>query len=443
MSILCPTDFSSASGAAADVAAALAQRLNVPLRLLHCASDWIPAGEVIVPLSDEGMIRRQLEKEADRLRGGGELEIRLEPRSGIPYQEIVASAVFERPELLVIGSTGRGRAERWLIGSVAERVAERAPVPTLVVREPDALLSWLRTGSDLRLLCAVDRTVSAGAALTELASLKALGGLQIEAASIGSGRSADYVGDPETRQRDIWERLRETIGEAPVQVHVRDQPGDAVAAFLDIAGERKVNLLVVGSHQRQGWERLKAPSFSRGVLTHAHHNVLCVPVEAVAPSGTEAGTSLPRVERILLATKFAENWTDAVRTALALLPDGGRVHLVHVCPEPKRGLNPLVASAVYFDHCLETVRDREEAERKFRELPESCTNIPGVRLTSEVMVNDEVAGTVCDVAERIGADLICLETGGVSKAGALLGSTVLGVLSKAHKPVLLVPPPLP
>ncbi len=442
MSILCPTDFSPAAAAASDVAFALAKRLGVPLRLLYCSSDWITAGEVVIPLSDEEVIRRQLDAEATRLGRDAGVEIRIESRSGVPYQEIVASALFDRPNLLVIGSTGRGRAERWLIGSVAERVAERAPVPTLVVREPAVLLSWLRAGARLRLLCAVDRTASTGAALTELAALKALGGLEIEAASIGTGRQADYSGDPETRQRDIWERLQETIGEAPVQVHVRDRAGDAVAAFLEIAKERKAELLVVGSHQRHGWERLKAPSFSRGVVTHAHENVLCV----TASAGSGAGATdmeLPKVERILVATKFEENWPDALRTAVGLLPDGGRIHLVHVCAEPKRGINPLVASAVYFDHCLETVREREEAESKFQELPEVFTTIPGVRITSEVIVHDDVATTVCEAADRIGAELICLESKGVSKTGALLGSTVIGVLSKAHKPVMIVPPLLP
>jgi nucleotide-binding universal stress UspA family protein len=442
MSILCPTDFSPASAAAADVAAALAGRLGVPLRLLFCSSDWIATGEVIVPFSDEGLIQRQLEAEADRLRGGTNLEIRVESRRGIAYQEIVAAAMTERPELLVIGSTGRGRAERWLIGSVAERVAERAPVPTLVVREPAGLLAWLLSGTRLRLLCAVDRTATTGVALTELAALKALGGMDLEAAAIGTGREADYGGEPEARQRDIWERLRETVGEAPTQVHVRDQAGDAVSAFLEIAGEREAGLLVVGSHQRHGWERLRAPSFSRGVLVHARHNVLCVPVDAEIPlPGTVAGpeAKLPRVERILFATKFGANWHDALGTALALLPGGGRVHLVHVCREPKRGINPLVASAVYFDHCLETVRSREEAEGRFRELPEAFTNLPGVRITSEVIVHDDVPATLCELAERMGVDLICLE----SKAGALLGGTVPGVLSKARKPVLVVPPPLP
>lgn len=442
VSILCATDFSPAASAAADVACALAGRRRVPLWLLYCSSDWIMTGEVVVPLADEEVLKRQLEAEANRLREETGVEVRTELRSGVPDQEIVAEAVQDRPEFLVIGSTGRGRAERWLIGSVAERVAERAPVPTLVVRQPDVLLAWLRGGAALRLLCAVDRTASTGAALTEVATLRSLGGLEIEAASILTGKESDYAGDEESRQRDIWERIRETLGEGPVQVHVRDRTGGAVPGFLEIAEERKADLLVVGSHQRHGWERLKAPSFSRGVLTHAHGNVLCVPAVS-APSWEPVDVGVPKVERILVATKFSDSWPEALRVAISLLPGGGTIHLLHVCPEPKRGINPLVASAVYFDHCLETAKAREEAEAKFRSLPEALTSVPGVRVESEVVVQDDAAAAVCATAERIGADLICLESKGVSKSGALLGSTVLGVLSKAHKPVLIVTPPLP
>jgi len=101
-----------------------------------------------------------------------------------------------------------------------------------------------------------------------------------------------------------------------------------------------------------------------------------------------------------------------------------------------------VASAVYFDHSLETLKAQEEAEAKLLDLPEELTKVSEVTVTWEVIVHDHVAATLCDAAERAGADVICMESKGVSRAGAFLGSTVIGVLGRAHLPVFVVTPPL-
>jgi len=437
MSILCATDFSAAAVSAADVAAALAKRLNQPLRLVHCARDWVVAGEMVVVLSNDAALRARLEAEAARLRTDG-LEVNTELRSGVPHHEILATVAHERPAFLVLGSVGDGNPENLLIGSVAERVAESAPVPTLLVRKSKVLLDWLRGTEGLRLLCGVDRTASSDAAIAGVVPLVALGEVEIEAASVLTEREEAYAGDPEVRQRDVWERVRELLGDGPVQVHVRDGAESAVAGFLEIAEEREAGLLVVGTHQRHGLDRLTAPSFSRAVMTHAKSNVLCVPAAAV-----KASHRIPKIRRVLVPTNFSEAWPNALRHAYSLLPGGGSIHIVHVCPAPRRGINPLVASAVYFDHSLESVKAQEEAEAKLRALPEDLLKVPEVTVTWEVIIHDHVAATLCAAAERAGADVICMESKGISPAGAFLGSTVLGVLRHAHKPVFVVTPPLP
>ena len=56
-------------------------------------------------------------------------------RTGAPYKEIVAAAESERPDLIVMGTQGRGGLDRALLGSVAEKVIRLAPCPVLTVRE--------------------------------------------------------------------------------------------------------------------------------------------------------------------------------------------------------------------------------------------------------------------------------------------------------------------
>jgi nucleotide-binding universal stress UspA family protein len=53
---------------------------------------------------------------------------------GTPSREIVATAEGEGCDLVVMGTHGRGGLNRLLLGSVAERVVRRSPVPVLTVR---------------------------------------------------------------------------------------------------------------------------------------------------------------------------------------------------------------------------------------------------------------------------------------------------------------------
>ncbi|MDQ2052431.1 universal stress protein [Natronolimnohabitans sp. A-GB9] len=54
--------------------------------------------------------------------------------SGTPDHEIVARVEEEAYDTVVIGSHGREGVSRILLGSVAENVVRRAPVPVMVVR---------------------------------------------------------------------------------------------------------------------------------------------------------------------------------------------------------------------------------------------------------------------------------------------------------------------
>lgn len=438
MQILCATDFSKTAMAAADIASAFAKKLQCPLRLVHCAQDYIVMGDLPVVVPDDQPLREQLKREAERLRVTG-LEVVEEFRRGSVSPEIIGAAAERPTKMIILGSVGKGMAERWLLGSVAERVAEGASVPTLVVRQPDLLLDWLGGDAPLRLLCGVDFTPSADSAIASVQTLVTLGRVEVEAAYVRPVEDpVIFKEQQDARQRDVWERLHAALGDMPVKVHVRDVVGLPANEFLHIADDQKSGLLVVGTHQRHGWQRLKAPSFSRNVLTHAVTNVLCVPAIAGA-----SDVRTPSIRRVLLATNFTEFCTEALRHAHSLLPAGGTIHLVHVCHEPSSGINPVIASEVYFDHSIATAKAREEAVAKLKALPSSLLSVPGVAVTSEVLTHYDIAAAICEAAERKGADVICMGTKGHSRTGAaLLGSTVQAVIARSHKPVFVVTPPL-
>jgi len=55
-------------------------------------------------------------------------------REGVPLAELLKEAVASRADLLVVGARGTGGLARLLLGSVAEGVLDRSPVPVLLVK---------------------------------------------------------------------------------------------------------------------------------------------------------------------------------------------------------------------------------------------------------------------------------------------------------------------
>lgn len=437
MSILCATDFSPSAQEAADVAIRLAQKLSLPLRLVHCVHDHIMMGDLPMLVGDDQLNKEQLSKEAQRLRESGVL-VTEELRYGGPAWDLVEAAREQPTELIVLGSTGKGNA-RWLIGSVAEAVAEDAPVPCLVVRRPDILLGWMQGRVELEALCAVGLAESSDTAISWLATLAGISPTKIAAAHVHRVQDdAGMLEEPPSLQRDVWDKVRGILGDVPVEVHLRTATGSPAREFLKLAEDRNPGLVVVGSRHLQGLARIRFRSFSHGVLAHATTNVLCV------PSHPKPSVEIPRIRRVLVATELGEPAVETVRHACSLISGGGGMHLLHVCQDPSPGLNPAITSEVYFDHSLAMTKAREVAVQQMKELSSTVPDGGGITITSEVLSHSNVAEAICATAERVGADVICAGTKGHSRVGAaLLGSTVQSVLARTHLPVFVIPHPRP
>jgi nucleotide-binding universal stress UspA family protein len=139
--ILHATDFSPASRAAFRMAVALAQREPARLLLLHVLTPPSPLVSGRRPPSSYlellAMARRAARRRLDQaLRearsAGGRVEGKLV--EGGAVDEILKAGRRWRPDLIVIGTHGRGGVRRFLLGSVAEQVVRRASRPVLTVR---------------------------------------------------------------------------------------------------------------------------------------------------------------------------------------------------------------------------------------------------------------------------------------------------------------------
>ncbi|ELZ49767.1 UspA domain protein [Halorubrum distributum JCM 9100] len=85
-------------------------------------------------LDDEG--RDALDRVSDAAHDrDGDLDVTIEVREGRPASEIDAYARSVDADLIAMGTRGRHGENRFLIGSVAERVVRTCPVPVLTVRQ--------------------------------------------------------------------------------------------------------------------------------------------------------------------------------------------------------------------------------------------------------------------------------------------------------------------
>ncbi|MER7667531.1 universal stress protein [Kitasatospora sp. NPDC096128] len=137
--VLAGLDGSPQSETAAMWAAAEAQRLGAPLRLLHV---WPWLNGENADRAEPGDLRPAaldaLARVADRIRlAHPELSVETAVRPDDPVDGLVAEARGQ--EMLVLGSRGLGGFAGLLVGSVSLAVAARATVPTVLVREAGPL----------------------------------------------------------------------------------------------------------------------------------------------------------------------------------------------------------------------------------------------------------------------------------------------------------------
>ena len=145
--ILVPVDGSAPSAQGLDEAIELARHLKARVRLMHVVEPWImvtqetPPGTVLQIAENIRSVGAALLKDcATKVRKAGvEVDAELiETLRGSVGESIVKKAGEVKADLVVCGTHGRRGVRRMLMGSDAEYVVRRAPVPVLLVRNQEA-----------------------------------------------------------------------------------------------------------------------------------------------------------------------------------------------------------------------------------------------------------------------------------------------------------------
>jgi nucleotide-binding universal stress UspA family protein len=141
--VLCPIDFSQHADLVVEWAAHLAEEHDSEVILLHAYHlpvEFQQLEGAYLPADFWDSVREEAERclrnHGDKLRAR-DLTVREVVREGYPASVIAEEAVEEKADMIVMGSRGLSGLKHLLLGSIAERVVQKAHCPVLTVNHPD------------------------------------------------------------------------------------------------------------------------------------------------------------------------------------------------------------------------------------------------------------------------------------------------------------------
>lgn len=230
-------------------------------------------GPVIVKKVDAA--RSTLQRIAAPLRKAG-LEVDLRVATGEPEHELLMVASEEHVDAIVAGSSGKSAADRMFVGSVSERLARDAGVPSLTLRFD--MLRGAEDPADLArrfarmLLVPTDFSGTAARALNVALSFPkhAVGAMRLLNVLPGDGDPEDQAVAQLRKLADIAKERG--VHATPVVGH--GAPEKAILAEIDQSG---ITGVVIGTRGRSPLQEALLGSVSMTLIRQASVPVLVVP----------------------------------------------------------------------------------------------------------------------------------------------------------------------
>jgi nucleotide-binding universal stress UspA family protein len=201
---------------------------------------------------------------------------------GTPQALILSRAEEWLADLIIMGSHGQTSAADALLGSVTDSIIRHAHCPVLVVR-PGKRTGGIIAGTDFSdpalpaLRAAADEAERTGAELTVVHSLDLVWAPAAYPALAFGGApftiSAEHIKELEVV---ATQRLEESLKQLNVSGDPVVTTGPAGRALIDIASERKADLIVVGTIGRTGLRRALLGSVAETVAKGAPCSVLII-----------------------------------------------------------------------------------------------------------------------------------------------------------------------
>lgn len=143
--IMVAVDFSDHSKAAAQYAGSLAKDVDAKVLLIHIFNQrdvdmWNKVEAETSKFSAQKYIEEHIENRKYRLGalakkiGNDHLDVETDVRIGVPYEALLQEIRERKPDLLVMGTKGRSNLVDTIMGSCAQKMFRRSPIPLLSIR---------------------------------------------------------------------------------------------------------------------------------------------------------------------------------------------------------------------------------------------------------------------------------------------------------------------
>jgi nucleotide-binding universal stress UspA family protein len=290
--IVCPVDFSPISKRALDHAAAIARWYEAELVVLHVVPFMptlfgFPAAvdSAAVASADADAVIPELTRfiePAQTMVSAAQMTV----RSGSPAQEILRHAAEAKADLLVLGTHGRTGFERFMVGSVTEKVLRKAPCPVLTV--PARCEGQPEHPVFARILCGAEFSEASDHAVGYALSLaqEANGRLTLlhvvdwmPDKSLAKYPEFEPAAYREVVFREARRRLEALVPDEArnwCEPDLRVSCGKPYREILRIAAEDQADLIVLGVHGLNPMDRLLFGSTTQHVVRQALCPVLTV-----------------------------------------------------------------------------------------------------------------------------------------------------------------------
>jgi nucleotide-binding universal stress UspA family protein len=211
-----------------------------------------------------------LSRLAERLRAKGAV-VDIHVLSGKPAPMIVDMAVRGNYALIVMGSRGKSGLKRLLLGSVAEEVLRRSPLPVLIVHPAPAAGEKPKMK---RIVVPLDGSHRSAAILPHVAALAKASGARLLFTTVVEPNAREQI-PVELLAKNLFQNQKQLLREGiPTELIIRyGNPTDEILSLGDV---QNADLVALSTHGRTGLERARFGSVAESILRRGKLPLLLV-----------------------------------------------------------------------------------------------------------------------------------------------------------------------
>ena len=268
--ILVPIDFSVYSFNACQYAIGLAQKLNAEIKLLHIYDDPLIDAITVKKSASYLEYAAQVLNEAERkakdemVKFSNELRAQLEEDElkntrihysilkGSPEVEISSMSETYKPEVIILGTRGKGEKASDLIGSVTTKVIERSKVPILTIPE-DSIYTGINR---INILYGTDFYDSDYSSFKKLLDITTNLDVKIHCIHIETEERKPWK---EIKMNELNEYFANEYSDANVECHLIESD-DLLKGMQEFIDENKIDIISFTSPKRSIFYKILNPN---------------------------------------------------------------------------------------------------------------------------------------------------------------------------------------